>query len=211
MSILWIIRIIIVLGLFGSVIFFSRILKNREKHEDLLSNRSLNAIFVVTYNLFCYLSVGLPSDPNVFPTPLIFQESIIIIGFPIVGIIIFAVCIFILYFTVKSRSSLGFEDPSQGLITSGVYQYFRHPIYLGISLISLAIPLILLNFDGFIILPFIFLANILQAKFEEIYDIGVRFKETYDEYKKKTRLFGPISFWLGFIGIIALLILIALL
>jgi len=45
-------------------------------------------------------------------------------------------------------------------------------------------------------LPSVFVANFFQARLEEKYDVGERFKDEYDHYRKETRMFGAVWFWI---------------
>ena len=207
MSWLWILRIIFITCLFIMIIINGIFLKDRQRYSNILNNRPLNSILVIIYNAFCYLSAGvLPSDPRIFTEPLFFHSPIILTGFQVFGIALLVFGVFLLIRTVTTRRTIGAEETEQGLITSGIYTYFRHPIYTGIFLISFAIALNSINFDGFLILPLIFAANASQAKIEEKYDVGATFKVEYDDYRKKTRMFGPLWFWLIIIVIFILLI-----
>jgi protein-S-isoprenylcysteine O-methyltransferase Ste14 len=102
----------------------------------------------------------------------------------------------LLIYTVTKRKAIGAQDTGGRLLTSGIYSFTRHPIYLGIVLISLGIAIVHTNFDGMIVFPLVLLANVIQAKLEEIYDVGVWFKEEYQQYKKRTHMFAPLWFWI---------------
>lgn len=195
MSVMWVIRILIVIILFATIVIWGYFLKNRDLYRNMLENRIVNVIMVIFYNVLCYSAVLLPSDLTE-PIPAIFNHALIVLGFPLIGgvLLILGFCLFIK--SIMIRNTVGFEDTSQGLITSGIYHYFRHPIYAGISIISLSLPLIFVSIDGLLISPFIILANILEAKIEEKYDMMQRFHEEYPDYKKNTRIFGPIWSWL---------------
>ncbi len=194
-SILWLLRFLFIAGLFSLVIISGYLLKNRAKYKELLEHRILNLIFVILYNLFCYVPVGLPSDYLIIPRQVIFEGILVEIGLQIIGCILFIVACYLIIKSLIRRKSIGAEEPEEGLITSGLYKYFRHPIYTGIILISIFFVLSARNFDGLLVFPLIFLANFLQAKFEEIYDIGLKFPDKYKEYQTKTRMFGPIWMW----------------
>ncbi|MHA1300391.1 MAG: methyltransferase family protein [Candidatus Helarchaeota archaeon] len=197
MSLLWIIRIIFIVILYLEILIGGYFLIRREKYDNLLNNRIVNILLVIMYNIFCYLPAGiLPSDPNVLKRPLFFNSLLILIGFQVFGISLLIFGFFLLIKTITIRKSVGLEKNEQGLITSDVYKYFRHPIYTGILLISFAIALNSINLDGMLVLPIIFIANLIQAKFEEKYDVGIVFREEYTLYRKKTRIFGPLWFWL---------------
>jgi len=44
--------------------------------------------------------------------------------------------------------------------------------------------------------------NLVQAVMEERYDIGRRFSAQYQEYRKRTHLFGPIWAWAVLLGLL---------
>jgi protein-S-isoprenylcysteine O-methyltransferase Ste14 len=108
--------------------------------------------------------------------------------------------------TLKQRKVIGLQDVEAGLITSGVYRYFRHPIYTGIIWISLGLALVTRNPDGLLAVPAIFFINLAQAISEERNDMGVRFRQQYQAYKQTTRMFGPIWLWSVIFVIILLLV-----
>ena len=62
------------------------------------------------------------------------------------------------------------QEVKAGLLTSGIYRYFRHPIYTGIIWIAPGLPLTTHNLDGLLMFPGVFLANVAQAAAEERWD-----------------------------------------
>jgi protein-S-isoprenylcysteine O-methyltransferase Ste14 len=95
---------------------------------------------------------------------------------------------------------IGGQDTKEGLISSGIYQFARHPIYLGIVLISLAVALMTVNVDGMIVLPLVLLANFPQSEVEEKQDVGERFRQGYEAYRRSTPRFGPWWLWFALAG-----------
>ena len=184
-----------------SLIFFSVIfLSNREKYKNVIENRVLNIIIVIFWNVCCYISVIIPSDPSIIPQPAFINSLFTIIFFLIIGILILIFGIFLVAKTGLMRKSIGYENTESGLITTGLYQYFRHPIYAGISLITLSLPFLLLNTDAFLIYPLILTVNFIQGKIEEKFDMVTRFGKEYEQYKKNTHAFGPIWLWIIILG-----------
>lgn len=196
MSILWSIRLIMMAFLFILITIFAYFLKNREKYSDILENTNINLISVILFNALCYLSMIIPSDENVITRPPLFDSALNLRWFDILGLIIIIFGVLIMLRTIFMRKAVGAQDTAGKLLTKGIYSFCRHPIYFGIIMVSFGLGLRSINVDGLIIFPFILLANFIQAKLEEVYDVGVRFKEEYLEYKRKTKIFGPIWFWL---------------
>ena len=78
---------------------------------------------------------------------------------------------------------------AQRLITSGVYKYMRHPVYLGIILEQIAIPLIPnLYYTFFIALAFTVPFQLLKIRIEET-EMTKRFGSNYVAYKKSVPAF----------------------
>jgi protein-S-isoprenylcysteine O-methyltransferase Ste14 len=206
MSFPWITRLGLLVVLFALVCASRLLLGNRQKYREILENTPLAILDVVIYNACCYLAVGIPADPTLISAPTILKEPFVAGGFQAVGsiLLVFGVCLFLA--TLAKRRVIGGQDTAQGLITSGVYRFSRHPIYLGIVLVSLSIPLIIANLDGIIVFPVVFLANACEAAIEENYDVGARFKEEYSAYRKTTWMFGPPWCWLALTGVLFLIL-----
>lgn len=205
MSVQWIARITCLLFLFAIVGVSARFLGNRHRYRTLLENTPLNVLEVALFNACCYLATGIPADPVVFERPSLLENGAAAWGFPALGGLLLVSGLSLLASTIARRRVLGGQETPDGLITTGTYRLCRHPIYLGIALISLAIALLGRNFDGMLAFPFVLLANIVQAKIEERYDIGVRFEEEYRSYQQTTPLLGPIWFWAVVLGALATL------
>ena len=196
MSYLWAIRLVLIVGLFIYLALSRIMLRERKRYRTILESSFLNFIFVVVYNALCYLAVGIHSDPRVIKKPSLFEVSFVTNWYSILGQVLFVGSALLLIYTVTKRKAIGAQDTGGRLLSSGVYSFTRHPIYLGIVLISLGIAIVRVNFDGMIVFPVVFLANFIQAKLEEVYDVGVRFIEEYQHYKRRTRMFAPLWFWI---------------
>jgi protein-S-isoprenylcysteine O-methyltransferase Ste14 len=209
---MWIIRFVLVglmAALVGSCGYF---LKHRGRHDQVLESGAVNLALVIAYNSLCYAIVALPPDPSVIPTPTLFEHPGVQVGFAIAGTILICAGALALIVTVRMRKTLGGQDVQEGLLTKGIYRYFRHPIYTGIVWTSLGLALATRNVDGLIMFPAVLLLNVAEAVIEEKYDIGVRFRSQYEAYKRRTRMLGPVWCWaaigavlLGVVGIPSLL------
>jgi protein-S-isoprenylcysteine O-methyltransferase Ste14 len=199
---MWIIRFVLLGLLTVYVSLSSYLLKHRDRYARLLENGPVNLVLVLLYNLLCYLVVGLPSDQDVLSPPAFFTYPAARTGLSIVGQVLIVAAVVMLVIAVVRRKALGGQDVKEGLLTSGIYRYFRHPIYTGIVWIALGFPLTTQNLDGLLMFPGVLLANVAQAAVEERWDVGVRFRAEYEEYRKRTRMFGPLWFWVALIGIL---------
>jgi protein-S-isoprenylcysteine O-methyltransferase Ste14 len=200
---MWIVRFIL-LGLFIAQVGVGSIfLSHRKKYEKLFENGLVNLAIVIVYLLFCILLAGLPSDPEVFTPPVFFVGPEARIGYAIIGLILIGLSVFFWVTVVRQRKVLGGQDVKEGLLTSGLYQYFRHPIYAAIIWMSLGLALALGSWDGVLMFPAISLVNAAEAFFEERYDVGARFSSQYREYRKQTRMFGPLWVWASLAGVLA--------
>ena len=180
--------------------------RHRSRYEGLIENRIFNITGVIVWNCLCYLIVGLPPAGgwNLRPDWLGYQS--VRIGFPVIGLLLICAGALLAFVTLKQRKVIGVEAVKEGLLTSGFYRYFRHPIYTGIMWVCLGLPLVMRNPDGLLMFPAIFLIHFAGAVIEERYDMCVRFREQYKAYRKNTRMFGPIWLWSIIFVIILLLI-----
>lgn len=182
------------------------LLQHRKRYKRLLENRAVNLVMVVVYNLLCYSMVGLPSDSSILPPPAFLAHPIVRVGFSVVGQVLIVLAGSLLVIAVRQRRALGAQDVKEGLLTSGIYRYFRHPIYAGIVWMSLGLALAPVNWDGMLMFPAVLLMNVAQAVSEEAYDVGLRFRYQYQAYRKRTRMFGPIWCWVALGGVLLVLV-----
>lgn len=127
------------------------------------------------------------------------------VGFTAIVSALVCAGVVLLLLSLKQRKAMGLQDSQEGLITSGVYRYFRHPIFKGIIWVCLGLALVTRNPDGLLTFPAIFVINFAGAINEERNDMGVRFHKPYRAYKQTTRMFGPIWIWSVVVFIILLL------
>lgn len=203
---MWIARFVLLGLLFALVGVSGHFLRHRGRYEGSLESGIFNLLLVIVYNLLCYLPVGLPSGPRIISTPAFLTHPVTRIGFSIVGQVLIVSGVLMLIIAILQRKALGGQEVKAGLLTSGIYRCFRHPIYTGIVWISLGLPFTTQNLDGLLMFPGVLLANVAQATAEERWDIGVRFQAEYKEYRKRTRMFGPLWFWVALIGILLVLV-----
>lgn len=205
---MWTVRLAL-FGLFVPLLGVSGfLLRHRSRYEKLLENRAVNLTLVASYNLLCYLMVGLPPDPSVFAPPAFLTHPSVRFGFSVAGQVLIVSAAVLMVVAVIQRKALGGQDVEAGLLTSGVYRYSRHPIYSGIISLSLGLALAAVNWDGLLMFPAVVLVNGVQAAIEEKYDVGVRFRASYEAYRRRTKMLGPIWYWAALGGILSVLVLI---
>ena len=205
-SVLWMTRAGLIGVLFGIVGLSRLLLGDRERYGEFLESTPLAALDVLVYNACCYLAVGLPADPGAIATPKLLQLPVVVVGLRFIGGALLLFGVGLLLASVLRRKTIGGQDTQEGLITTGVYRFCRHPIYLGIVQVATAIALIGAHVDGLICLPPVMVANLLQARIEERYDVGVRFADEYARYRETTWMFGPPWLWLALAGSLLLVL-----
>ena len=90
-------------------------------------------------------------------------------------------------FNPKTNISPFFIRKTNYLVTSGIYQYSRNPMYLSLALLLCAIFFFLGNSLAFIGIPFFICSTtIFQIKIEETFLIQ-RFGDEYLRYQSKVR------------------------
>jgi protein-S-isoprenylcysteine O-methyltransferase Ste14 len=168
-----------------------------KKRKRYFENRIINSqiITVIGYNLLCYAIVVLPpAGTEVIPYYLLLNPTTHV-GFVVLGILLISCGLVLSVIAVIRRKAIGGQNAPEGLVTSGVYSYFRHPIYTGIVWVCLGLPLVTRNLDGLIMFPAVLAVNISAALMEERFEVGVRFRDQYEEYKQTTAMFGPKWIW----------------
>ena len=200
---MWTIRFILLAALGLSISAFAYFLKRREDSEALLENRAINLVGVIAYNLACYSLAGLPSDPAVFPAPSFLTHAGTRTGFLVVGLVLIVAGVAVFIVSVRRRKTVGGENVREGLLTTGIYSFARHPIYTGIVSVSFGLALALGTWDGLLMVPIVWLVNAAEAIIEELFDIGRRFPAEYAEYRKQTGMFGPVSLWAALLVFLA--------
>ncbi|MBI5465139.1 isoprenylcysteine carboxylmethyltransferase family protein [Candidatus Gottesmanbacteria bacterium] len=129
---------------------------------------------------------------------LIISTTATILGFgmiflSILGVVLAFIGLFlwVLGFLNLGRQAFSVLPKAKILKTGGIYKYFRHPIYLGITLTCLGLSLSLGSKAGlFYTILIIIPLNIIRARKEEKI-LTERFGQEYLEYKRSC---GIISF-----------------
>jgi len=202
---MWIARLILLgaLAAMTSIDFY--MLRQRRRHGKAIENWLFNVLGVAAYNACCYLIATLPPAGGWDHRPDWLMHPDVRIGFVAAGSVLICLGIALFIISVGQRKVLGLQDVRAGVLTSGAYRYFRHPIYTGILWVSLGLALITRNPDGLVMFPGLLAIFVMQALIEEKCDMGVRFHEQYQDYRHTARMFGPAWLW-STIGVTILLI-----
>lgn len=85
-----------------------------------------------------------------------------------------------------------FENTTK-LVTTGIYRFIRHPMYLSIAMLAAGIFLKKTGTAQVVIFIIVLLALYLTARIEEG-EMIKRFKKQYRDYMKKSKMFLPYIF-----------------
>jgi len=192
---MWIIRFILLGALAAWEGIGCYLFRRRSRYERLLENRIYNITGVIVWNCLCYLIVGLPPAGGRNLRRDWLEYKSVCIGFPVIGLLLICSGALMGFGTLRQRKVVGSQTVREGLLTSGFYRYFRHPIYTVIIWVCLGLPLVMRNPDGLVMFPAILIIHFVAAIIEERYDMCVRFREQYQAYRQTTRMFGPIWLW----------------
>ena len=129
----------------------------------------------------CVLAAGIGIG-YVFPANLLPVKTALIIGFPF----------FVSAFTMlsaavktlrKHKTTINPSGATTGVVTSGIYQYTRNPMYLSFTLFYISMMIMTQSFYSFLLLfPLIIIVQKGIIEKEEIY-LAAKFGEIYFAYK----------------------------
>jgi protein-S-isoprenylcysteine O-methyltransferase Ste14 len=192
---MWTARLLLLGALVGMTSTDFYMLRHRDRRARLIENWVFNILGVAAYNACCYLIAALPPAGGWDARPVWLTHMGACVGFAVVGSVLIGLGLVLGFTSVQQRKVLGLQDVRAGLLTSGAYRYFRHPIYAGILWISLGLALVTRNPNGLLMFPALLGIFIAQALIEEKYDMGVRFHGQYRDYRQTVRMFGPAWLW----------------
>lgn len=105
------------------------------------------------------------------------------------NIILIVISAFFIAFWLMAKHQLGeaftINPEPKTLITTGLYSYFRHPIYLFTEIANICLALVINNAYLYILLILHIFIQFLRARKEEKL-LQNKFKEAYTEHQKKT-------------------------
>lgn len=137
-------------------------------------------IIALTFLVIAYLLGRFISIPFVVPTILRY----IGVALTVVGVLL-GIGAFLEF--QKARTTVDPHGSTTQLVISGIYRFTRNPMYLGLLLIVIGLPLYLDLFWGILLAPiFIFLMNHLVIQHEEAY-LEKKFGKIYTNYTSRVR------------------------
>lgn len=146
-------------------------------HEDSSFYSILSSILI---------SISLTSFLNYFD---FFNIKIHPLSISRIGLILYAVGLFI---RLWSRIELGkyfshhvTVKSDQPLISSGPYRIFRHPLYIGLFLLTVSVSIYLYNYAGFIISAVLMITALGKRVKKEEEDMERTIGQRYVEWKRK--------------------------
>lgn len=142
----------------------------------------------ILYVLWVLLGIQLLSPP-LFPFP--YAMTVQCVGFVMAftGVVI----------SVMGRRELGVNwahggeyqvKNNQELVTTGIYHYMRHPIYLGVILAYVGGQIVAGSYLSIVFLILFMYSSIVQAKKEEKLLLQ-HFKQEYKDYMRNTKMLIP--------------------
>lgn len=193
---MWTIRFVL-LGLLAAIeLGLLWLCRRREKYRPILENTTLNIVVVVLGHCLYYLIAVLPPAGGWNSRPDLLLHTSVQIGFPVVGLLLIGASAFLYVAALRQRRAIGMQDVEEGLLASGLYKHFRHPITTGILWVTLGLALTTRNPDGLLMFPAVFAMVFAGTILEERSDMGSRFRERYQQYRQTTRMFGPVWVWI---------------
>jgi protein-S-isoprenylcysteine O-methyltransferase Ste14 len=121
---------------------------------------------------------------NLFAQPFTYQHDLGAILF-IIGFVIMLTCI--LGFAVNGQGTLSPVDPTKRLVTTGLYQFSRNPMYAGVTLMLIGEAIFFQSNYVWIYLLLVFTAFNIFIFFNEEPRLRKDFGEEYIQYCKNVR------------------------
>jgi protein-S-isoprenylcysteine O-methyltransferase Ste14 len=89
----------------------------------------------------------------------------------------------------------GIEPEKNHLVKTGPYKHIRHPVYLGMTIAMLGIPIFFVSWMGLLAVLIIFLPTEIYRAILEEKLLASKFGKEWDEYKGKSGfLFPPLHY-----------------
>ena len=171
------------------------LLRYRSRFHRLAESTLFNGLLLPVYYSLLLLVFLLPPDAGWDARPAWLEYESVRMGFPVVGLLLVLGGSFLGLATLRQRKVIGAQDVADGLLTTGMYAHFRHPIWTGVLWMLLGLALLARNPDALLVYPVYFLLAWGGTIFEEKSDMRRRFPEDYARYSASTPMFGPLWMW----------------
>jgi len=113
-----------------------------------------------------------------FTDPVRFNMPLYVL---LIGIVVGTLGLFIMMGSMKARKDAG----KGNLITTGLYSKFRHPMYIGMTLIMIGFPLAT-GSSLTLLSAIIWISQMIIWRYWEEKELTEQFGQEYMDYKKKT-------------------------
>lgn len=185
-----ILRILTILAFSAQWIYWGETEKvaNKEKPKTQKSQTLYKLLSKIAFKIIYWSIIAQVVGISIFPI----SNAILI---QLIGVILVIVGIAIMIFSRKELSTNwapGYEyqiKEKHTLITTGIYKYIRHPIYLGIALSFIGAEMVAASYL-FISMFAIFVGVYVQGKREEKILLA-HFGENYKKYMSQTKMLIP--------------------
>lgn len=202
---MWPIRIALLVILGALVYIDSFLLRSRTKYSRLVENKALNIAIVAAHLVVTCAVVILPPAERSSARPDWLRHEDTSVAFITLGAALVCAGLTLQLLAFGQRKAIGLQGARDGLVTTGVYRYFRHPICTAVLWTSLGLALVMRNPDGLLALPVVFVAYLTQVLLEERHDLCMTFGSQYQAYRQTTRVFGPVWVWITILGTLLLI------
>jgi len=149
----------------------------------------LNEIVGLAKLLFSGLIVYIPAIFRFQVSSLLSSLTVQIFGLIVTGSGCF-ICILAREYLASNWSGKVVTQENHALIKIGPYKFVRHPIYSGVLVMMLGASFIIGNFMSFYWVLLCFLGLFQKSKAEEKL-LTEKFGESYEQYKKETKMLIP--------------------
>lgn len=158
---------------------------NQETNSDPTNK---NTAGVIAFPPLIYL-VGLAPGIALhflYPLPMIESPLSHFIGWPLVAFSI-ALVNWGLWHMRQAGTEVDVHKPDTALVTGGPFRFSRNPLYIGLTVLYLAISILVKTFWPLLFLPFVLLVMIKGVIVREERHLEKIFGEDYTKYKARTR------------------------
>jgi protein-S-isoprenylcysteine O-methyltransferase Ste14 len=166
--------------------FFITIFVVFKSNTGLWGNPSIHPFHFYSGKISMYLCWGLGLIKAIFPSFGWMQTPMWLAWFGAILLCISSSLMLLSFYHLGTSLKYGLPDSETRLITSGVYRFSRHPLYLSVFLVCLSSVLFFPDLLNIIIAGYCITTQYLMMLKEEKF-LAERFGNEWESYKKKVR------------------------